>query len=55
MTVALSDIWAFSDTLGVLFAFRGTGERIAPLTEADVAGASGAGWSTVCGKEVVDC
>ena len=54
VTVALSDIWAFSDTLGVLFAFRGTGERIAPLTEADVAGATGAGGAAESGSVAAD-
>lgn len=35
VTVAFSDFGAFSDSLGALFAFGGTGERIAPLAATD--------------------
>ena len=54
VTVALSDIWAFSDSLGALFAFRGDGERIAPLTEADVVGAADAGGAAGSGTGAAD-
>lgn len=43
VSVAFSDFGAFSDSLGALFAFSGTGDRIAPLTEADIATSSSAG------------
>ena len=39
-SVAFSDFESFSDSLGVLFAFRGSGERIAPLAESDAAAAA---------------
>ena len=44
VSVAFSDFTSFSDSLGVYFSFKGSGERIAPLAEADVslnAGANG--------------
>ena len=40
VSVAFSDFTSFSDSLGVYFSFKGNGERIAPLSEADIRAAS---------------